>query len=260
MRGSVRVAAIYRHPVKSLRGEAVTAATVGPDGIEGDRAWGIQDLATGKILTGRREPSLLLASAALSGGGSLLIQLPNGETCTGAGPETDAALSDWLGRPVRLVAASDEPPSRAEYFADATDDTSVAIEWTMPAGRFVDAQPLLLLTTASIREGQSLHPDGQWDVRRFRPNVLIEIDDLGWVEDSWCGRVVSMGTATVSPVARCERCTMVTRPQPGLDRDLDIYKVLARHHGGTLGVWSAVTEPGTVSVGDAVGIASGSIG
>jgi MOSC domain-containing protein YiiM len=45
---------------------------------------------------------------------------------------------------------------------------------------------------------------------------------------------------------------MVTRPQPGLDRDLDIYRTVAHHHGGTLGVWTRVLTPGVVREGDAV--------
>jgi uncharacterized protein len=252
---TARVSAIHRHPVKSLRGEAVSVAVVTADGVEGDREWGIQDVDTGRILTARREPSLLLAAATLQDDGLPLIELPTGERCVGPGAPTDASLSAWLGRAVRLVAAIDLPPSRAEFFADATDDSSTALEWTMPSGRFVDALPVLLLTTASLRKGQSLHPDGQWAVERFRPNVLIAVDGEGWVEDSWCGHTVHIGTAAISPVTPCERCTMVTRPQPDLDRDLMIYKVLARHHGGTFGVWSAVAAPGTIAVGDAVQIA-----
>jgi uncharacterized protein YcbX len=251
---SATVVSVHRHPVKSLRGEAVTTAAVTANGLDGDRAWGIQDAGTGKILTGRREPSLLLARATLHDR-SPVIELPNGETHTGPGPATDAALSGWLGRPVRLVAATDQPSSTAEYFADATDDTSAAIAWTMPVGRFVDAMPVLLVTTSSLRKGRSLYPDGQWDVARFRPNVLIDLADDGWAEDSWCGRTLHIGTAAITPAAPCERCTMVTRPQPGLARDLEIYKVLARHHGGTFGVWSAVAAPGVISVGDAVKIA-----
>jgi uncharacterized protein YcbX len=120
----------------------------------------------------------------------------------------------------------------------------------MPRGRFVDAQPLLIVTTASLRCGGALHPDGVWDTRRFRPNIVIDVDDDGWVEDAWCGRTVRVGTAVLRPVVPCERCTMVTRPQPGLDRDLDIFKTLARHHGKTLGVWTSVHTTGVVRVGD----------
>jgi hypothetical protein len=73
---------------------------------------------------------------------------------------------------------------------------------------------------------------------------VIDVDDEGWVEDRWCGRTVRIGTAVVQPAVPRERCTMVTRPQPGLDRDLDVFKTLARHHGATFGVWTAVQTPG----------------
>lgn len=78
------------------------------------------------------------------------------------------------GQPVSLVASASSEVGRAEYFADATDDTSEAIEWTMPFGRYIDAVPVLLLTTASLRTGAGLHPDGVWDPRRFRANLLID--------------------------------------------------------------------------------------
>lgn len=78
VKGTPTVAAIYRHPVKSLRGEVVTAPMVTADGLDGDRVWGIQDMATGRILTARREPTLLLAAAMLHDG-CAVIELPNGE-------------------------------------------------------------------------------------------------------------------------------------------------------------------------------------
>ena len=57
------------------------------------------------------------------------------------------------------------------------------------------------------------------------------------------------------PLAPCARCTMVTRPQPDLDGDLDIFKTLAKHHGGTFGVWAMIDEPATIRVGDMVTVA-----
>jgi uncharacterized protein YcbX len=246
------VAALWRHPVKSLQGEPLTVAAVDEDGLRGDRSWGIRDGATGRILTGRREPRLLAAAASLGDDGEPAIHLPDGVVVHGAGEATDAALSAWLDRPVSLVTAAGAPGGQAEFFADATDDASQAIEWTMPPGRFVDALPLLVLTTASLRAGHQHHPDGEWDVRRFRPNVLVAVDDDGWVEDGWCGQTVRLGDVEVVPQAPCVRCTMVTRAQPALDRDLDIYRTIARHHGGNLGVWSTVRSPGTIRVGDPV--------
>jgi uncharacterized protein YcbX len=254
--GPARLAAIWRHPVKSLQGEPVSAAVVEEDGVRGDRRWGIRDEATGKILTGRREPRLLHAAGTLRDDGEPQIRLPDGTVLQGTGAATDAALTDWLGQQVTLVDAAGRPGARAEYFADATDDTSAAVEWTMPAGRFVDALPLLVLTTASLRTGAIHHPDGDWDVRRFRPNLLVDVDGEGWVEDDWCGRAIRVGEIELVPQAPCVRCTMVTRAQPELTRDLDIYRTVARHHAGNLGVWSTVSRAGTIRTGDPVELVS----
>lgn len=254
--GSVRVIGLTRYPVKSLQGEIVAEADIEADGMRGDRGWGIRDEKTGRILTGRRMPELLFASSALSSDGSPVVTLPDGTVCDGHGEATDNALSDWLQRPVRLVSSHDVPPARAEYFEDSTDDSSQAIEWTMPAGRFVDAMPLLVLTTASLRTAAALYPEGDWEVRRFRPNVLVDADGDGWLEDSWCGRaLLHVGDAVLAPQQPCIRCTMPTRPQPDLVEDRDIFRTLARNHRGCFGAWTAVASAGTVQVGDEVRVA-----
>jgi len=249
----MQVGELWRHPVKSLQGETLAEASVENSGLLGDRKWGIVDLDTGMVLTARRVPMLLLARARLTRTG-VEIALPDGEILTGPSADADDALSKWIGRQVRLTNAESMDAGVGEFFADATDDNSEVVSWTMPSGRFVDALPLLVVTTASLRKGRALHPDGAWETRRFRPNIVIEVDDEGWVEDQWCGRAVRIGTAVVQPVAPCARCTMVTRPQPGLDRDLDVFKTLSRHHGATFGVWTAVQAPGTVRVGDEVSL------
>ena len=253
----MRLDQITRYPVKSLQGEMVPTAVIDGDGLRGDRCWGIRDEGTGKILTARREPRLLFAAATLAPDGEPVLTLPTGVTCRGACPDTDEALTEWLGKPVRLVAAVGAPGARAEYFADATDDASPAVEWTMPPGRFVDAMPLLVVTTASLRTGAALHPDGDWEPRRFRPNLLIDAPGDGWVEDGWCdGRNVHIGQAVVQPRQPCIRCTMVTRPQPGLGGDRDLFRTLARNHGGHFGVWASVRASGTVAQGDEIWLES----
>lgn len=249
----MRLVEIARYPVKSLQGENLSDAEIELDGVRSDRCWGILDQTTGKILTGRRAPQLLFAAAALAPDDTPVITLPTGVTCQGAGTNTDAALTDWLGKPVRLVSSLGAPAAQAEYFADATDDTSQAIEWTMPAGRFVDALPLLVLTTASLRTAAALHPNGAWQLRRFRPNVVIDVSGDGWIEDSWCGNAtLRIGEVQLQPQQPCIRCTMVTRPQPDLDEDRDIFRALARHHRGHLGAWTTVTTGGTVHLGEDV--------
>jgi len=247
----MRVRELWRHPVKSMQGEALAEVSVEPNGVAHDRLWGVRENATGSVLTGRRQPPLLLARARLHDG-EPHITLPDGSSLSGTGPVTDDALSRWLGTSVSLVDAREQPPADAQFFADATNDASELVTWTMPAGRFVDALPLLIITTASLRAGAALHPGGAWDVRRFRPNIVVDADGDDWLEDSWVGRDVRIGDVVVKPVAPCTRCTMVTRQQPGLDRDVDIFKTLARAHAATYGVWAQVVTPGSIRVGDAV--------
>jgi uncharacterized protein len=250
----MRVLELWRYPVKSLGGERVAQATAASDGFVGDRAWGILDPATGRILTGRREPRLLFGSATITPDGAPRIALPDGASVVGVGAHTDAALSAWLGKPVQLVAATESPAARAEFFRDATDDLSEAVEWTMPKDRFVDAMPILVLTTAALRACKAAYPDGDWSARRFRPNVLVEVDGEEWIEDGWCERPLRLGTVVLIPRSRCVRCTMVTRAQPGLAKDVDIYKTLARTHGGDGGVWSSIETTGSVAEGDHVSL------
>jgi uncharacterized protein YcbX len=247
----VHVAELWRHPVKSLQGEQLDEAVIEDSGLSGDRRWGIVDRETGMVLTGRREPPLLLASSRLTDIGVELL-LPDGEVLIAPSADADDVLSKWIGRRVTLVEAESSGAGVGEYFEDATDDQSAVVSWTMPPGRFVDALPLLIVTTASLRQGHALHADGVWETRRFRPNIVVDVEGEGWVEDAWCGRTVRVGGAVVKPAVSCVRCTMVTRPQPGLDRDLDIFKALARHHGATFGVWTSVQTPGVVRIGDEV--------
>ena len=94
---------LWRYPVKSIGGEQLTGCDVYETGFEGDRGWGVVDVATGTVLTARRAPELLFASARLRDGGEVEIQLPDGQVT-----DSSAVLSAWLQRDVRLDRASDE--------------------------------------------------------------------------------------------------------------------------------------------------------
>src|SRR3954468_5266749 len=88
-----RVAQLWRYPVKSLRGERLPKSTLVADGVDGDRLWGIRDLADRRILTARREPRLLFAASRRGSRGEPLITLPDAQELAGVGPATNAALS-----------------------------------------------------------------------------------------------------------------------------------------------------------------------
>jgi uncharacterized protein YcbX len=277
----VRVAALWRYPVKSVQGEPLAVAELTATGIAGDRRWAVADAETGTILSAKRVGRLLMASARTTD--PVTITLPDGTELHGPGPRTDDALSSWLERPVRLVGQTDAVPT-FERQADDTDDHSPTITWTGRPGSFVDSSHLHLLTTASLRVASRQRPDLDWSPRRFRPNVLLDVGaedhpgspgdgrvedgriedsrvEDGWIEDCWIedGRVedgwigdrLRLGTAEVIVTKPCRRCVMVTRPQPsGLELQRDVLAHLAATAENALGVRADVHLIGHVAVGD----------
>jgi uncharacterized protein len=233
----LQVAELWRYPVKSLQGERLDSAELTGEGLEGDRRYAIYDVETGFGLTGRRHPELLFASARLLEGGAVEITLPDGSVAA-----NDSDLSAWLGRPVALVPAEDRAERRYENPADFEHEPeSVWHPFVGADGAFHDnaTARVSLLSTGTI---------GSWDRRRFRPNVLLE----GEGEDGLVGSAVALGGARLDVGMRIERCVMTTRPQPGIERDLDVLRTIARERDACLAVGALVTQPGTVRVGDAL--------
>lgn len=237
----MRVLELWRYPVKSLQGERLAAADLGPHGIAGDRGWALFDRSTGVGLTARRVPDLLFATGRLRPDGGAEVVLPDGTVTA-----DDAVLSDWLGRPVELRAASrlDGPPR----FEAPDDDEELAAgwhEWEGAEGAFHDNAffRVSLVSTGTL---------GTWDRRRFRANVLLD----GSGEASLAGRRVRLGTAELAVVAAIPRCVMVTRPQPGgISRDNAVLKTLHRERDGLLAIGAGVVGPGTVRPGDELELA-----
>jgi uncharacterized protein YcbX len=233
----LRVRQLWRYPVKSLQGERLTTAEIGPHGIPGDRAFGIVDDATGLVLTARREPRLLFASATWHDGDVALVD------ADGRSLSSDAALSDWLGRPVRLVRAGAEggtyeAPADSEHEADW-------VRWQGPGHAWHDSARtrVSLVSTATL---------GSWAPARFRANVLLD----GHGEDTLVGRKVRLGACVLDVVKQIDRCVVVTRAQAALPVDRDVLRTIHRERGGFLAVGALVDRPGAVGVGDRLTAAS----
>ncbi len=245
----MKVAGLWRYPVKSMQGEARDNVVIDDGGVEGDRRFGVLDPASGTIISAKKDGRLLEARALLVGV-ELTVRLPTGETALGTGPAVDAALSAWLGRTVHLVEARPGGRGTFECPTDFEDDDSELSRWQGPYGSFVDSSPVHLLTTASLRAMSSERPDLRWDAVRFRPNVLIEADGTGCIEDAWVGRRVLLGQVELRVRKPCGRCVMTTRPQPGgIPRQLDILRHLNAARSANLGVLAQVIRGGRVEVG-----------
>jgi hypothetical protein len=232
----MRIAELWRYPVKSLQGERLDAVAVTADGLEGDRRFAIYDVESGLGLTGRRVPELLFASARVLADGSAEITLPDGSPA-----EDDATLSDWLGRSVTLRSAASGAARRYENVVDFEHEW--ASDWAPfdgAAGAFHDnaGARVSLVSTATT---------GSWAPRRFRANVLL----AGGGEDDLVGSSVTLGAARLVVGMRIQRCVMTTRAQAGgIERDLEVLRTIARERDACLGVGAVVVEHGTMRVGD----------
>ncbi|MGA7834508.1 MAG: MOSC N-terminal beta barrel domain-containing protein [Acidimicrobiales bacterium] len=246
---SWRIASLWRYPVKSLQGEECDELVVNPVGVEGDRRYGILDLATNTVVSAKREGRLLEA-AATTCNGVLAVTLPDREPLS-PGNSLDEALTTWLDRPVRLVEASEFGAATFLSPEDFEDDASELVSWKGMGGSFVDESPLHLLTSEDLEQLARERPDLQWDVRRFRPNVLLA-PAAGDSSPLAIGSRVVLGECEVAIEKGCSRCVMTTRGQPGaLDRQLEILRHIARHHDGIVGVRAAVVRRGSLRTGDA---------
>jgi uncharacterized protein len=233
----VRVAELWRYPVKSLQGEQLDGAAVADGGIVGDRGYAIFDLDTGLGLTARRVPELLFASARLRADDRRPeITLPDGTIACG-----DAALSHWLGRHVALRAAAEVDERQYENPMDAEHDADWIVFDGAPGPFHDSARTRVSLVSTHTLRG--------WDRRRFRANVVLD----GAGEEGFVGSTIRIGGVRLDVVKRVSRCVIITRAQSGeIERDLDVLHTVNRERDGCLAVGALVSGTGTMGVGDEV--------
>jgi len=266
-----RVSALYRYPVKSMAGERFEAAEVTSTGVLGDRAYALIDEETGRVVSGKRplwwarvmDCRATFTDPPHDEGPTppVSVVMPDGSVHDSSKPgDVDRAATTLFGRDVRLESAVPEGASFQYQWPDmeglvyeGRTFRDELTEHEMPPGTFFDSSTLLVLTTASMRRMGELAPGSDFDVRRFRPNIVIESDDEGFVEEDWLGGVLQIGDAVRLAITRpCLRCVMVTLAQADLPRDPGVLRAAFDHNDGNLGVKAAVLRPGPVRAGDAV--------
>jgi uncharacterized protein YcbX len=259
-----------------MMGEELNAAEVTRAGLLGDRAYALLDTSDGKVASAknpRKWPSLFDFRAALADDPTdrmalppVRITLPDGTIVGSEEPDVDRALSTALKRLVTLectarAESSTVPAAMAEgYWPDmeglAHRDT--VTDFGLPPGTFFDAASVHLLTTATLDRLRSLYPQGRFEVRRFRPNMVIETANgaAGFLENAWIGRTVAIGEKVrLSVTGPCARCVMTTLAQGDLLRDAGILRTAAQHNHAHVGVYAAVVQSGVVRRSDSVSLA-----
>jgi hypothetical protein len=273
------VVPLWRYPVKSMLGEELNASEVTERGLRGDRAYALVDRTDGKVATAknpRKWPHLFDFRAAFidpartgSQAAPIRMTLPDGTLVTSEQEDCDRVLSRALEREVRLAAvgrgaapsASARTDSAEEYWPDmeGLDFRDTVTDFALPAGTFFDCAVVHLLTTATLDRLGELYPSERFEVRRFRPNIVVQAapGEKGFVESGWVGQTLAIGREVrLSITGPCGRCVMTTLPQGDLPRDPGILRAAAQHNHVRVGVYAAVVRGGVIRRGDSVGRAA----
>lgn len=214
----MKISEIWRYPVKTMAGEKLQHAAIGPLGIDGDRIVHVED-GTGRVITSRSHPGFLGHKAVLGADGEPLVD----------------------GRPWNST------PVAAEVKAIARTDSARLVR-DESAERF-DVLPLLVATDGAIAAFGH-------DYRRLRPNLVIGgVEGLG--EREWPGGCLRVGKVLIGVQDLRLRCIMTSFDPDTLAQDKEITRDIYRRFEGKLALNCFVIEPGQISVGDEVKLVRG---
>jgi uncharacterized protein len=274
------VVTLWRYPIKSMLGEELHASEVTPRGLLGDRAYALVDGRDGKVASAknpRKWPQLFDFRAVFveepRPGATMppvRLTLPDG-TCVIQGQgDHNHTLSEVLQRDVTLQAAergheevveSTFPnpwaASAEEYWPDIAglDYRDTVTDFALPEGTFFDAAAVHVLTTATLDRLRELYPQGRFEARRFRPNLVVALvnDVKDFVENGWIDHTLAIGDdVRLRITGGCPRCVMTTLAQGDLPQDPGILRTAAQHNHVTVGVYAAVVRGGRIRRGDPV--------
>lgn len=281
------IAEIWRYPVKSMGGESVDGSPIGELGIFGDRAYALHDDEAGEIRGAKKIPGLLHYSSRYLGTPAdgydatpVEITTPAGALIRSSDDDASSLLSAAIGRPVTLSERPDPKTDLDHYksgtklfpddpikegrlllgldeddeFPDLSGLPTAGLGYASFPGTYFDAFQLHLITSASFAEAQRLNPTANFDVRRFRPNLVLQTDEAlsGFVESDWAGKTLSIGDVRIDVVTSTVRCAMPMQSQTGLEFDKGTLRTLIDHHAQHLGAYCSVVTGGELYVGDDV--------
>jgi uncharacterized protein len=230
------VEAIFRYPVKSMRGEPLEAAQLGWHGIDGDRRLAFRrmdDRGGFPWLTAGKLPHLILYAPHREDGtqGDLPthVRTPDGDEMPVFGEDLAAEVGRRYGAPVQMM----------HLKHGIFDEASISV--------------IASETVCEISRLAGLTPD----VRRFRPNVLVRLlQPAPFQEDQWLGGVLSFGEGDDAPAItvtmRDVRCSMVNLDPDSATPAPEMLKAIVHAHQNTAGIYGAVARPGQLAIGQSI--------
>ena len=260
-----------------MGGESLTHSMLSQHGVVGDRSYALHD---GKSSCSAKKYAQLMRYSARYDAEPDGINIPPvtleiGHTAVNSeDPNLEELLTRELGTSVTLDKL--RPDDDLEYYRRPTEQQPIeeirnvlgleegepfpdfsefpdsTFEFSTPPGTFFDAYPLLVLTTNSLNRLQQATKGTVIDERRFRPNLVIDADELeaGFIEDQWRDRFLEIGDTIIKLTLPCPRCVMTTIAFQDLDKAPQIMRTLVQENHHRLGIYGQVIKPGRIQIGD----------
>jgi uncharacterized protein YcbX len=260
-----------------MLGESLPAATFTSRGVDGDRRYALIDAETGKVVSVKRPKrwGRMFELTASTHASRVSITLPDGTTFEIDDVELPQRLSEFFGRAVTI--ASSPPPNAFfdevwerdlkngadPYFGMPTRDVEgeEVIDGGFMNENFFNFGAVHIVTTSTSRALTELEPNLRFDPQRFRPNLVIETEADGFVENDWPGKTLSVGGVKLAVSIVVPRCVMTTLQQGDAPADREVLRAITRHNSldpgigaryPCIGVYADVAIEGEIRVGDAV--------
>ena len=280
-----RVTEIWRYPVKSMGGERIERSLLDHNGIVGDRGWAVRDREADETRSARQIPRLLQCAASYAEEPAadrrsprVELSLPDGAAVGSDADNAAQLLSAALERDVALTPL--HPADDLEHYRRAPGDPNadpIAMlrevfglreddplpdlsglpedlgQFSTPPGTYFDCYPLHVMSTASLATLSGFGAGDDVDIRRFRPNILIDTGDAeGLPEVEWAGRRLRIGGAEIEVKTTTVRCSVPSHRQRDLDRSGAVGRALIEHTKQHLGAYATILTPAQVALGDPV--------
>ena len=262
-----RIVSIWRYPVKSMLGEELNSSYVTERGLIGDRVYALVDQETGKVASAKNpkkwgtlfdfHATFIDPLRDVENIPPIRITFPDGTQIFSDQGHIEDTLSKILGREVSLMKANLDKPSYEEYWPDIEGlaQREKVTDEPMPPKTFFDIAVIHILTSSTIDHLRELYPEGRFEVRRFRPNIVVKSTsgEKDFIENLWVGKKMVIGEETILKITGpCTRCVMTTLPQADLPRDLGILHTVAKYNQVHAGVYASVHRGGRIHRGDRV--------
>lgn len=276
---------LWRYPVKSMAGELLERVEIDQNGVAGDRGWAVREVEADVTRNAREMPKLLQFASAYAESPSfdqrspaVTITTPDNVQVQSADEDRDQQLSDILGRPVMLTPlhpADDlawyqrapmpegvDPMKALRQIMGMEEDDPLPDfsglpqelqSFSTPPGTYFDCYPIHIMTTSSLSTLAGVGGGDDVDVRRFRPNVLIDTGSAeGLLEVDWTGKQLRLGEVVIEMRTTTVRCSVPAHAQRDFGSSRAVGRALIENTKQHLGSYCYVVEGGAVNVGDPV--------